>query len=156
MKATFKTLITLLLLTVSTAGHAQKSKEGTNDSTVVPTTLTEYEFNMKIANIQENPNEFKYLGERPCVIDFYADWCRPCRILSPILNELAQEYAGKVDFYKINVDNERSLATAFSIRSIPTLLFIPMSGKPTLMQGASPKAELKKIIDELLLKKTKE
>ena len=73
MKATFKTLITLLLLTISIAGNAQESKEETNDSTVVPTALTEYEFNMKIANIQENPNEFKYLGKRPCVIDFYAD-----------------------------------------------------------------------------------
>lgn len=144
-----------LLLLTATLCNAQELQE-TTEATVAPTTLTEYEFYTRIANLPETPGEFVYLGNRPCIIDFYADWCRPCRMLSSILNDLANEYTGKVDFYKVNVDKERNLATAFNIRSIPTLLFIPMSGKPTLMQGASPKEELKKIIDELLLKKTKE
>ena len=152
----YKTLIAPLLFIAGIACHAQDIRVEKLDSIVLPTMLNEYDFNIKIANIQNNSNEFKYLGKRPCVIDFYADWCRPCRILTPIFNELTQEYAGIVDFYKINVDDERNLATAFGIRSIPTLLLIPMSGKPTLMQGASPKAELKKIIEDLLLKKEKE
>ena len=111
---------------------------------------------MAVVLTTSNFDEEVYEAGMPVLVDFYADWCRPCRMLSPILNDLANEYTGKVDFYKVNVDKERNLATAFNIRSIPTLLFIPMSGKPTLMQGASPKEELKKIIDELLLKKTKE
>jgi len=136
------------------------AQENTKDATTpqqsgkgAVTMLTEADFYKKIADIRNNPNEFNYLGNRPCVIDFYADWCGPCRMLSPTLEALSKEYVGKVDFYKINVDNERNLAAAFGIRSIPTLLFIPTKGKPTLMQGALPKKELKETIDELLLDK---
>lgn len=136
------------------------AQENTKDATTpqqsskgAVTMLTEADFYKKIADIRNNPNEFNYLGNRPCVIDFYADWCGPCRMLSPTLEALSKEYAGKVDFYKINVDNERNLAAAFGIRSIPTLLFISTKGKPTLMQGALPKKELKETIDELLLDK---
>lgn len=142
--------------TIFLAQDTNKKEEQPKTEVAHPIQLTEYDFNMKIADIKNHPHEFKYIGTRPCVIDFYADWCGPCRMLSPILNELSKEYAGKVDFYKINVDKEQNLARAFAIRSIPTLLFIPMEGKPTLMQGASPKGELKKTIDELLLKKEKE
>ena len=103
--------------------------------------------NMKGAN----PNDWKYEGDKPAIVDFYATWCGPCKALAPVLEELAKEYAGKVYIYKIDVDKEEELAGAFGIRSIPTLLWIPQSGKPTVTQGALPKPELKKMIDDTLL-----
>ena len=95
--------------------------------------------------------EYKYEGDKPAIVDFYATWCGPCKALAPVLEELAKEYAGKVYIYKIDVDKEEELAGAFGIRSIPTLLWIPQSGKPTVTQGALPKPELKKMIDDTLL-----
>lgn len=99
---------------------------------------------------KKNPDEWKYLGSQPAIVDFYADWCGPCRQLSPVLDELAKEYSGKLTIYKVNVDNERGLATFFGIRSIPTLLFIPMKGKPQRSLGALSKTELKGIIKDVL------
>ena len=94
--------------------------------------------------------EWNYLGDLPCVIDFYADWCGPCKTVAPILEELAQEYEGKVLFYKVDTQVERDLAGAFGIRSIPSLLFIPSSGKPQMAVGALPKGEMQRAITEVL------
>lgn len=123
-------------------------------ATEKPTTrvvhITKADFLKKIYDIEKNPDEWKYLGSQPAIVDFYADWCGPCRQLSPVLDELAKEYSGKLTIYKVNVDNERGLATFFGIRSIPTLLFIPMKGKPQRSLGALSKTELKGIIKDVL------
>lgn len=123
-------------------------------ATEKPTTrvvhITKADFLKKIYDFEKNPDEWKYLGSQPAIVDFYTDWCGPCRQLSPVLDELAKEYSGKLTIYKVNVDNERGLATFFGIRSIPTLLFIPMKGKPQRSLGALSKTELKGIIKDVL------
>ena len=111
--------------------------------------ITKADFLKKVYDFEKNPDEWKYLGSQPAIVDFYADWCGPCRQLSPVLDELAKEYSGKLTIYKVNVDNERGLATFFGIRSIPTLLFIPMKGKPQRSLGALSKTELKGIIKDV-------
>ena len=112
--------------------------------------ITKADFLKKVYDFEKNPDEWKYLGSQPAIVDFYADWCGPCRQLFPELDELAKEYSGKLTIYKVNVDNERGLATFFGIRSIPTLLFIPMKGKPQRSLGALSKTELKGIIKDVL------
>ena len=112
--------------------------------------ITKADFLKKVYDFEKNPDEWKYLGSQPAIVDFYADRCGPCRQLSPVLDELAKEYSGKLTIYKVNVDNERGLATFFGIRSIPTLLFIPMKGKPQRSLGALSKTELKGIIKDVL------
>lgn len=123
-------------------------------ATEKPTTrvvhITKADFLKKVYDFEKNPDEWKYLGSQPAIVDFYADWCGPCRQLSPVLDELAKEYSGKLTIYKVNVDNERGLATFFGIRSIPTLLFIPMKGKTQRSLGALSKTELKGIIKDVL------
>lgn len=115
------------------------------------THLTKADFLNKVANYESNPNEWKFLGNRPALIDFYATWCGPCKMLAPTLDELAEEYEGKVDIYKINVEEEEELASVFGIRSVPSLLFIPMTGAPKMAQGALPKSALKEAIESELL-----
>ena len=113
--------------------------------------LTKQEFIEKVYNYEKNPDKWIYEGNMPAIIDFYATWCGPCKAISPILEELAKEYAGKIVIYKIDTDKERELAAAFGISSIPTLLFIPAKGDPQVAQGALPKESLKRAIDEFLL-----
>ena len=114
--------------------------------------LTKQAFLEKIFNFEEN-KEWKYEAELPSVIDFWAPWCGPCRMVGPIIDELSAEYEGKVNFYKVNTDEEQELAGAFGIRSIPSLLFIPKEDKPKMAVGALPKASLKEAIDRELLGK---
>ncbi len=113
--------------------------------------LTRQEFINEVANYEANPKVWNFLGQRPALIDFYASWCGPCKMLAPILDELTEEYAGRVDIYKVNVEEEEELSALFGIRSVPSLLFIPMSGKPQLTQGAMAKAALKSAIQSVLL-----
>lgn len=115
--------------------------------------LTKADFLTKIFDYETNPAEWKYLGDKPALIDFYADWCGPCKVIAPILEELAGEYEGDIYIYKIDTEAEQELAAAFGIRSIPSLLFIPMGEDPQMAQGALPKAQLKEAIDKVLLKK---
>ena len=115
--------------------------------------LTKADFLAKVANYESNPNDWKYLGDKPALIDFYADWCGPCKAIAPILEELAAEYGNEIYIYKIDTEQEQELAAVFGIRSIPSLLFVPMNGKPQMAQGALPKPDLKKAIDEVLLNK---
>ncbi len=115
--------------------------------------LTKADFLAKVYNYEKNPSEWKYEGDKPAIIDFYATWCGPCKMIAPILEELAKEYDGQIVIYKIDTEKEQELAAAFGIRSIPTLLFIPKTGDPQVAQGALPKATLKKAIDEFLLGK---
>lgn len=115
--------------------------------------LTKADFLAKVANYEQNPDKWEYLGDKPAIIDFYADWCGPCKMVAPILDELAEEYDGQIYIYKIDTEKEQELAAAFGIRSIPTLLFVPMNEPPQMAQGALPKDAFKKAIDEVLLKK---
>lgn len=100
--------------------------------------------------------DWKYKGNKPALIDFYADWCAPCRMVAPILEELSDEYAGKIDIYKIDTEAEDELSAVFGIQSIPTFLFIPMEGLPMMQPGALPKNIFRKAIDEQLLNPTAE
>ena len=115
--------------------------------------LTKETFIEKVANFEANPNDWKYLGDKPCIIDFYADWCGPCKAVAPILEELAKTYDGQIYVYKINTDEQQELAGAFGIRSIPSLLFVPMDGKPQMSVGALPKAQMVEAINTILLGK---
>lgn len=112
--------------------------------------LTKEGFLTRVADYEKNPGEWKFLGERPAIIDFFATWCGPCKALSPVLEEIAAEYAGKVDIYKVDVDEEQELASLFGIRSVPTLLFIPMEGIPQMVQGALPKPALAEAVKDVL------
>ena len=95
--------------------------------------------------------EWNYKGERPAIIDFYADWCGPCKMVAPILEELSEEYADQVDIYKVDTEVEQELSSVFGIRSIPSLLFIPMDGQPMMQPGALPKDAFKQVIEKELL-----
>ena len=140
-----------LSVVIAACGNAQNSnKKEKNMKTIA---LTKADFLNKVANFEANPTEWKYLGDKPAIVDFYATWCGPCKAVAPILEELAAEYEGQIYIYKIDTDKEQELASAFGIRSIPSLLFIPMNGQPQMSMGAMPKAELKKAIEDVLLKK---
>lgn len=115
--------------------------------------LTKKDFLEKVADFESNPTEWKYLGDKPALIDFYASWCGPCKMIAPILEELAAEYANDIYIYKINTEDEEELAAIFNIRSVPTLLFVPMEGSPQMAQGALPKAAFIEAIDTVLLNK---
>ncbi len=113
--------------------------------------LTKADFLSKVANYETNPTEWKYEGDKPCIIDFYASWCAPCKTVAPILEDLAKEYEGQIYIYKVDTEAEQELAGAFGIRSIPTILFCPMEGAPQMAQGALPKDTFKKAIADVLL-----
>ncbi len=112
--------------------------------------LTKQTFLAKVFDY-ENKQEWDFAGERPCIIDFYADWCAPCRMVAPVLEELAKEYEGKIDIYKIDTEAEQELAAVFGIRSIPSILFVPMGDKPQMAAGALPKESFVQAINEILL-----
>lgn len=115
--------------------------------------LTLDEFRKKIADIDRNTTEWKYLGDKPAIIDFYADWCGPCKKIAPILEELANEYSDQICIYKVDTDKESELASLFGITAIPALLFVPMEGEPQMAKGALPKDKLIQGINEILLLK---
>lgn len=160
--------ITLLLFSVMIVGvscannrvkesdksqNSEVSLQQKKDKKMKTIHLTKADFIAKVANYEASPDEWKYLGDKPAIIDFYADWCGPCKTIAPILEELAEEYDGQIYIYKIDVDKEQELAGAFGIRSIPTLLFVPMNEKPQMANGAMPKASFVQAINEVLLKK---
>lgn len=142
-----KSIIPLLIIIATTAacGANNSDKKYTIE-------LTQQEFLKKVTDFKGNPTEWKYLGDKPAIIDFYADWCVYCKKLAPVLEELAKEYDGKIYIYKVNTDKEREIATVFGIRSLPTLLFVPMGQDPQVAQGAVPKDQLKNFIDSVLIK----
>jgi thioredoxin 1 len=111
--------------------------------------LTKETFLKKVFNFEEN-KDWKFEGNKPVLIDFYADWCGPCKMLAPILEQLSEEYEGKIDIYKIDTETEQELAAAFGIRSIPSILFCSMEGQPEMANGALPKPELERIIADVL------
>ena len=112
--------------------------------------LTKETFLTKVFNYEQN-QEWKFEGNLPCLIDFYADWCGPCKMVAPILEELSKEFEGKINIYKVNTEEEQELAAAFGIQSIPSLLFCPKDGKPQMAMGALPKQAMTDAINEVLL-----
>ena len=99
---------------------------------------------------ESHPNEWVFAGYRPAIIDFYTTWCGPCKMMAPMVESLAGKYAGKIDFYKVDIDQEPELASVFGIRSIPTFLFIPMKGNPTIQMGAMQKEDFEEIIGKMM------
>jgi thioredoxin len=131
-------------------GESDRSATGLQDERsglVKP--LTRESFLQKVFNYEQN-KEWKFEGELPCIIDFYADWCGPCKMVEPILQELAQEYRGKLNIYRVDTQAEQELAAAFGIQSIPSILFIPLNDKPQMAVGALPQKTLKEAIKDVL------
>jgi len=140
-------LLAMVILATAFTANAQDKKEETKVKQ-----LTYKEFTKKVWDFEKDPSTFVYKGKLPAVIDFYADWCGPCRRVAPIMEKLATEYDGKLLVYKINVDQEKDLASAFQVKSIPMVLFIPMEGQPMMQVGAMQEAEYKKVVEEHLIK----
>jgi thioredoxin 1 len=111
--------------------------------------LTKETFLNKVFNYEKN-KEWKFECGKPCIIDFYADWCEPCKMVAPVLEELAKDFDGKIDVFKVNTEEELELASAFGIRSIPSFLFIPSSGQPQMAMGALPKETFVKALKDVL------
>lgn len=142
--------LVVLLLTACETKAVNNDKKENKMKTIE---LTKADFLKKVMDYETNPNEWKYLGDKPAIIDFYASWCGPCKMVAPILEELAEEYDGQIYIYKVNTEEEQELAALFGIRSIPSILFIPMEGQPQMAMGAMPKSSFKEAIDSVLLKK---
>ncbi len=111
--------------------------------------LTLETFKQKVFDFEKN-KEWKFEGDKPCLIDFYADWCQPCKMVAPILEQLADEYAGKINIYEVNTEDQQQLAGIFGIQSIPSLLFVPKDGQPQMAMGALPKDTFEKAIADVL------
>lgn len=171
MKTNFLVAAVALVFTLASCNNAGQKTDSTNSETnneetnVIKTKdnmttakktiqLSRADFLAKVANFEESPEKWVYLGDKPCIIDFYADWCGPCKMVAPILEELANEYDGEIYIYKVDTEAEQQLAAEFGIRSIPSLLFVPMGEAPQMAQGALPKDTFKQVIEEVLLKKS--
>ncbi|MBW6460198.1 MAG: thioredoxin [Bacteroidales bacterium] len=153
-------MIFLFISCNGTSGSREEKSMATGDGgkqteakSVKPELLNATTFKQKVMNYEKYPQQWVFEGDKPAIVDFYADWCRPCRMIAPILEELAAEYDGKINIYKVDTEDQRELAAVFGITSLPTVLFIPMEGNPSAQRGALPKESYKQIIDEFLLKK---
>jgi thioredoxin len=140
-------LIALVIIATAMTANAQEKK---NEPKVKH--LTYSEFLKKVWDFERNPTTFEYKGKLPAVIDFYADWCGPCRRVAPIMEQMAEDYEGKLLVYKVNVSEEKDLASVFQVRSIPMVLFIPVKGNPMMQVGALPEAEYRETVEEHLIK----
>ncbi len=148
-------IVSMLFVCVAVGciGGVQSSKAEEVVATATTVNLTKAEFLQKVVNYEEESTAWNYLGDKPALIDFYADWCGPCRSIAPVLEELAAEYGDSIVIYKINTDKEPELASMFGVTSLPTLLFVPMEGDPQMATGALPKEVFRHAIDSVLLKK---
>ena len=115
----------------------------------MPEHLTKETFKEKVFDF-ETEKDWNFKGDVPCIVDFYADWCMPCKMVAPVLEDLSKEYDGKLNIYKVNTEEQQELAAAFGIQSIPSLLFVPLEGKPQMAMGALPKDSFKKAIKDVL------
>ena len=157
MKTRIFIAVAAVAFTLSSCNTSAKNKTENNKQA---TAQTKKENKMKTIEMNEAKvmdyatagDAWNFKGDKPAIIDFYATWCGPCKATAPILEEIAQEYDGKIDVYKVDVDKNQELSALFNIRSIPSLLFVPKEGKPTMSVGAHPKAELERMIKETLLK----
>lgn len=154
MKKIVGIFVLLTLSAITFASNQQTQNQGKVEKKVEKGTVISMNkamFIEKVFNF-EKEKTWKYAGKTPIIIDLYADWCAPCRMISPILKNLAKEYDGKVTIYKVNVDNEKEIAAFFNARSIPLVVYIPMKGDPQFITGAASKETYKKGIDNFLLK----
>ena len=156
MKKAFTLVMAMIfsipLLTMAIAdGTPEEVPPKKHDGKVIH--LTTEQFKELVWDYEKNPDEWVYKGDIPCMIDFYADWCRPCKMIAPIMDELAEEYKGEIYIYKIDTDEEKEVARIFNIRSIPAILLVPMDERPQMATGALPKATFEEIINKTLLKK---
>lgn len=140
-------LIALVIIATAMTANAQEKK---NEPKVKH--LTYSEFLKKVWDFERNPTTFEYEGKLPAVIDFYADWCGPCRRVAPIMEKMAEDYEGKLLVYKVNVSEEKDLAAVFQVRSIPMVLFIPVKGMPYKQVGAMQEQNYREVVEEQLLK----
>ena len=149
MKAIKVTFLSIILAAVSCClcSGQVKVKNG------VPNELNKDMFREVVADYINNPDEFKYIGKKPAIIDFGATWCGPCKQMEPIIEQIAREYKGKVYVYKVDVDKEKELASLFRVQNVPTLLFIPMEGQPIRSGGAVSREQVRYIVDTELLGK---
>lgn len=152
---TFAVLLFASVLTYACTDKAQAQQKEPEKKEAKSGEVIVMNKDMFIKNVfdYEKTQDWKYKGDKPAIIDLYADWCGPCRMTAPIMKELAKEYADKIVIYKVNVDKERELAALFNASSIPLFVFIPMEGEPQLFRGAADKATYQKAIEDFLLKK---
>lgn len=143
MKKFIKTLTFVFAVLSLTFAYSQGKPIGINKE----------DFLTKVADYKKSPEKWVSLAEKPIIVDFYADWCKPCKMISPILDKLASKYANEIIIYKVNVDKEKELAKEIGIRSIPTLIFVPKNGEPQIVIGGKSEEELDKHIQDILLKK---
>ncbi len=145
----------LLMITVSftmcSGNNDKESAKTVNPGEGVVNQMDAAMFSKIVWDYKTSPEVWKYLGDQPCIIDFYADWCRPCKLVAPIMEDLAKEYKGQVRFYKVNTDEQKELAGLFRVTSIPAILIIPKNGKPQMTMGAQPKENFVKAIKEIIL-----
>lgn len=158
-----KKLLVISLITIaflSSCGSSDNNKEAKKHNTTTSESVAKEktyvkvmsynDFIKKVWDFEANPNEFTFKGERPCVIDFYATWCGPCKMVAPILEKLAQEYDGKVDFYKVDTDKEQKLASILKIQYLPTVFFAKNGAQPDKSVGAKDEAFFREQINKLL------
>ncbi len=166
-KSSFLVMGLLFALVIGCNGQSDKNSGSKEKSPAVekaaitsgtlPVHINKEEFAKLVMDYKTNPETWIFAGQKPCLVDFYADWCAPCRITSPILEELSKEYAGKINIYKVDIDKERELASLFNVQSIPTFLFCPLEGNPTISSGIAntpdaTKQMFREQIEQLLLK----
>ena len=146
-------MIAALFSTSCTSAKQKQQTTNKQEAKKMNTTeLTLSEFKNKVMDFEKDPDNWNYKGDKPAIIDFYATWCGPCKATAPILDSLAEEYKDKIIVYKVDVDKEQELASMFGIRSIPSLLFIPMQGDPKMQVGAMGRMDLENAIKNTLLK----
>ena len=150
MKRILTSLIVLFALFTTSCAQTKK-EEKKEEAAVIQ--MDKQMFLNKVFDYTTGATEWKYQGDKPCVIDFYATWCGPCRMVAPILKDLAKEYGDSIVIYKVDTDKEKELSMAMGIRSLPTIVFIPKTGDPQVIVGAAEKATFRRAIDEVLLNK---
>jgi thioredoxin 1 len=158
MKKTMISMAAVSMMVLSCSTGSASSPGGQTGESGKPVNLTKQDFLEKVMNYEKNQTEWVYEGDKPALIDFYADWCGPCRIAAPVLEELAKEYEGRIHVYKVDTEKERELAAVFGIQSIPAFLFVPKDGRPSMSRGIAQTPEATKemfrqMIDEILLGK---
>ncbi|HNW89491.1 MAG TPA: thioredoxin domain-containing protein [Bacteroidales bacterium] len=155
-KLVFILISVLIFISCNNNSADKEAKDETKKDTVIetvivkPEVLNELVFKQKVFDYEKG-KEWKYLGDKPCMIDFYADWCAPCRKLAPIIEELANEYQGKIQCYKINTDHNQNVSRYFNVSSIPAVLLCPMKGQPQMIVGLYPKQDYINAIHQVLL-----